>query len=622
MLRLARVAVSPVWLVPLCLTLACPGNPAPPNDDAATDATDHTAPEAATSDAGADVTVAVDAASDTTADTGGPADAVADATSDSTAEAADAAADAPAAPIADAASDSSSSDDAAPPTACFNASNAPASGVSVGAIRYDAWFAEPESPPVENILIAGADEFFQRVPFFVTLDQGQWIVVNDTQPTVDQEIDYAFSRGIDFWAFDYSRYLTIDWNTGTIPPLDQLNGVYMRDNYRSGDVLELYLGSAHCNKPRFALIVTLDNLDNYVNLWRTENSSITQAQAWAIVIADWVKYLTRPEAQTTPDGRPLLFLDASGGESWGTVWGGDDALATQSLQQLRQAVVAAGGQPPYVVSMDVPDNSLHAIQTWGYDGASQYGWAASLNADGGAGTEQPFSQADFGTEWTYDTLMTDGLDVIPFPTSGWDFRPARAFTPAGLTSPYPPNANWYPYATPAEVVNELDQAIQFVKANPAHATPNAVVMYAWNELMEGGFLVPTLQDGSSRLDAIGAYLNKPDAGPPPLVGVVLPEVTSFGTGCSDGYGIWLVGQSFDADSYVQLRQAAVGDETVVATYTSLTRTPTAQGQPALSFCLTGSAERTLFGTTGVRVSVVNPDRPSTSTPVVVALSDQ
>jgi hypothetical protein len=262
--------------------------------------------------------------------------------------------------------------------------------------------------------------------------------------------------------------------------------------------------------------------------------------------------------------------------------------------------------------MDIPDNSLHAIQTWGYDGASQYGWAASLNPND-AGMEVPFSEADLGTAYTYNLLMNDGLDVIPFPTAGWDFRPARALQPP--PSPYPPNANWYPHATPAQVVNELDQAIQFVKANPTHATANAVVMYAWNELLEGGLLVPTLEEGSARLDAIAAYLNKPAA--TPLTGVVMPQVTSFGTGCTDGYGIWLVGQNFDGDSYVQLRQAAVGDETVVATYTSLTRTTTAQGQPSLSLCLTGSAERTLFASTGVRVSVVNPDRPSTSTPVVI-----
>ena len=39
--------------------------------------------------------------------------------------------------------------------------------------------------------------------------------------------------------------------------------------------------------------------------------------------------------------------------------------------------------------------------------------------------------------------------------------------------------------------------------NPA----NAIIIYAWNENDEGGWLIPTLSEGTARLDAIARVLN-------------------------------------------------------------------------------------------------------------------
>jgi hypothetical protein len=67
--------------------------------------------------------------------------------------------------------------------------------------------------------------------------------------------------------------------------------------------------------------------------------------------------------------------------------------------------------------------------------------------------------------------------------------------------------NWY------ELANHLADALDWTSRNRASAAPvNAVLIYAWNENDEGGWLVPTLNpDGSvnaERLDAIAAKLKR------------------------------------------------------------------------------------------------------------------
>jgi hypothetical protein len=78
-------------------------------------------------------------------------------------------------------------------------------------------------------------------------------------------------------------------------------------------------------------------------------------------------------------------------------------------------------------------------------------------------------------------------------------------------------------------VNQLDHAIQFVQANPTKTAARSVIVYAWNELAEGGYIVPTLAAGSATLDAVAAYLGKPiPPATPSLAPVVMPAVSKLG----------------------------------------------------------------------------------------------
>lgn len=497
-----------------------------------------------------------------------------------------------------------------PPPGCYNANFAPpATGVSIGVIRWDAWFAEPEKPPLLNRIYLFAHQFFERVPFYATLSSGKWVIASDKQDIADREIDYAVTRGIDYWAFVYWRFSALDPTTGALPDLSVQTDPYLRDAVRGAYSLDLYLSSQHCDKPRFALIVQADGINSYINTFRP--AGVSRDQAWQIIVSDLTAYLKRPEQHMTPGGRPILFvMQPYGLGGWGALWDGDSALAKSRLEQLRQSAVAAGAARPFILTMAVPDEAVIARDQFGFDGVSHYGWNAGVNS--GPGVEVPFAQADPTLTGVRQTDLADGLDVIPPLSVGWDSRPYRPFDPTT-----DPHDNWWAHGTPAEIVAQLDHGIQFVKANPSQTTAKSVIIYNWNELGEGGVLVPTLAEGTARLDAIAQYLGKTiTPSTPSLAPVLVATVSRHGTGCTDGYGIWLEGAGFDSDSYLQIRSATLGKEDVLATYPTPTRGTNGAVQ-TLSICLTGAPERSAFAAEGVRVSVVNPSQPSTSTPEVV-----
>jgi hypothetical protein len=88
-------------------------------------------------------------------------------------------------------------------------------------------------------------------------------------------------------------------------------------------------------------------------------------------------------------------------------------------------------------------------------------------------------------------------------TTGWDPRP-RVEHPVSWTT-VAADA-WAQPATPAEIAAHLGRALAWTGQYPAAADAQTVLIYAWNEFDEGGWLCPTLRDGTARLDAIRPVL--------------------------------------------------------------------------------------------------------------------
>ena len=96
----------------------------------------------------------------------------------------------------------------------------------------------------------------------------------------------------------------------------------------------------------------------------------------------------------------------------------------------------------------------------------------------------------------WEQFKATGKEVVPLVNMGWDGRPRT----------YP--GNWYEHATPQETADAVKRARDWVGENPTAARAGTVLIYAWNEFDEGGWLCPTLDEGAARLDALNAVLEK------------------------------------------------------------------------------------------------------------------
>ncbi|MFW6146176.1 MAG: hypothetical protein ACOC7R_02450 [Planctomycetota bacterium] len=104
---------------------------------------------------------------------------------------------------------------------------------------------------------------------------------------------------------------------------------------------------------------------------------------------------------------------------------------------------------------------------------------------------------------------------IPLVTAGWDKRPRQDHrVPWEKDAAYHAQSVFPAPPTPAELAAHLRDAIAFVRRHPRVCEANALILYAWNEYDEGGWIAPTRgPDGApntDRLDALAGVL-KPTA---------------------------------------------------------------------------------------------------------------
>ncbi len=308
----------------------------------------------------------------------------------------------------------------------------------VGAIRWDAWTGAGNSVGKIVNTTLSPSVFHVRLPFFAKVNGVNSVAVNgNSQAIMDQEIQYAHSAGLDYWAFDYYPS-----NTGL---------AYAR---------ELYLKSALRRLIKFCLILNVNPNPDFATLTKT--------------------YFKNPSYQKLLSGRPLLYLFGIGNYS------------AADIANLRQLSIKNKAGNPYIVVLGQPVDAL-AI---GADAVSAY---AAFGSNG-----EPFRQLMADEQAGWEGAKASGMQVIPWVSTGWDPRPRIVHVTPWIT--YPTNG-WVEKATPNEIATHLNQSFEWTAANPAVCQANAVLMYAWNENDEGGWLCPTLYEGTQRIDAVRAVVN-------------------------------------------------------------------------------------------------------------------
>jgi hypothetical protein len=322
---------------------------------------------------------------------------------------------------------------------CAHAGQAPGPQAVVGAYYFDGWAGRHRLAGTEawakdaptHLSRRMLEEFPEREPI--------WGWRDDRQEIVEQQIDLAADHGITFFAFCWY------WH----PTQQQID----EDPKHTG--LNLFLKARNKERMKYCLLVA-----NHAGFL------IGNAENWRKAAERWMPYLT-DKRYVTVDAKPLVIIfNPADGKSEG-------------LAALQEAAKKAGLPGVAVAACGRGDPKAgYTLRTYynivpGYaDGAQERPYAELVAAHQKAwsgSTEQPF---------------------IPEVTAGWDKRPWEG--PLGLNQK---PGSYFPDRTPAAFGRFVQSAIDWMDQHPQQTTKERLVLvYAWNEFGEGGYIAPTKGD--------------------------------------------------------------------------------------------------------------------------------
>lgn len=346
----------------------------------------------------------------------------------------------------------------------------------LGVIRWDMYTGHPYTTQKQELGGFLKPECYHwRAPFFVrrTGNPEKPLAFNPEdkpevyQAAMAQEIEFAANAGIDYWALGYQGKKK-PWQCGL----------------REG--LDAYLASPRKNKVNFCVIVNCPAVGSAK--WYEPPSVVHSekeiASDWTTdFVADILTLTKEPSYQRVLRDRPLIYLYMP--EFLGEGRRHTPAPAARverCLRELRERLIAVGAGHPYLAGM-----INEQAKQWEplYDKGLLD--CLTLYHQRYAG-----KNLQYGTLWGFikshtlaGTFKRPDLKLIPPTMSGANGMPR--YKPGGEF----PMWDWSEPA-PGELTAHLHRAFDYVAQHPAKCEANTVIMYAWNEHSEGGFLCPTM----------------------------------------------------------------------------------------------------------------------------------
>jgi hypothetical protein len=329
----------------------------------------------------------------------------------------------------------------------------------VGAYYFDGWAGrnahadDPNEPWARNapthLSRRMVEEFAGREPI--------WGWRDDSQEVMERQIDLAADHGLAYFAFCWY------WHDNGKP----INAKAITEDSKHLS-MELFLKARNSKRMKFCLLIA-----NHAG------HEIKGTEAWKQAADFWMPYLKHPQ-HLTVGGKPLLIIfDARGGDKEGFAYL-QEAAKKAGLPGV--ALAACGGGPTemgYTLA-------THYNTTLGYTAGSEehkYAELVQHNEKAWRGRrEQPY---------------------IPVLTAGWDKRPWEG--PKGLAQK---SGYYFPDRTPEQFAGFVRDMLAWMEKNPEQTTAERIALiYAWNELGEGGYLAPTKADPEGKyLKALKAVL--------------------------------------------------------------------------------------------------------------------
>ena len=176
--------------------------------------------------------------------------------------------------------------------------------------------------------------------------------------------------------------------------------------------------------------------------------------------------------------------------------------AAAALASIRREVKEATGQDLYLVAFIFNFRENQALVTdVGFDALSTY-----ATAMGSEGRSIPYSQcsAIARRDWSIGSQGSGGF--LPTITMGWDYRPA--LRDPGERIARKPNPDWCQPASDEEWKRQIQAGVRAAVSNSRNERFKSVVIYAWNEGSEGGWLLPTVGEGTRRIQVVSDGLGR------------------------------------------------------------------------------------------------------------------
>ncbi|MDF2923239.1 MAG: hypothetical protein K0R57_2153 [Paenibacillaceae bacterium] len=328
----------------------------------------------------------------------------------------------------------------------------------IGNIRWDVMTGYA---PFDELNSLSTPKHSHRAPFFTTVDVNHQVTGhNNSVAAMEQEIGYAAGGGIDYWAF----------TTG--PDMGKNNPEYY--------ALDKFLASTNRHDMGFSIILHRYN-----------------ANPWENRVDMLVKWMQEPNYVQIMGNRPLVYiyrvaeLEAQYG-----------AGAKDAIGLIRSKAAEAGLGNPYIVAMaSATENSLAEnkayVESLELDAISAYSYAGE-RTENNAASYLSYKELAEGNTASWERYRAVGAPFVPLVSLGRNEEP-RKDTPVVYGGGHGP---YFDAPTPEEAARQIRAGLDYVEAHREVCESNTILSYAWNEFAEGGWIAPTLAEGSARLDAI------------------------------------------------------------------------------------------------------------------------
>jgi hypothetical protein len=399
----------------------------------------------------------------------------------------------------------------------------------IGAIRWDSWF--PNAPwktaagttaPKPYVDPSLYTDYDSRQPFYGWFDAPRTSPPDNLGPNpnpypnhqkvMDQEIEMAAAEHLDFWAFDwYESTLATDL----------------------ASAIEDYRASTVPNKLDYSLIIEPANLTHTL-LAPDHVSRTTQFQN--VIVPMIIDRVSDPTYLRLSGNRPVIFFfntahlwdptygfyDCSGSEGcWDTEM---EYLVEQIYLKPIKGSSGLLGMPYFVdvnnivpdathdsLTVTVPDTSTSPPSTITktipfISGLSSYGPSGTGPLGSGHQSWNTLAALDQAKINTARYAGSPAQLVLHNPgiSPTMDHRPRNSGS-LFAASHGSPSSFWFEQPTYSQWESDAAGYIDWMEQYPGRTSdPGFALLYAWNEIDEGGGIVPEIQQGTKYLDGIGA----------------------------------------------------------------------------------------------------------------------